>query len=83
LAELIIVQVTGRVEDERYFFTLTFMKTKLQNWLTMQLELVIQMFNQKFFTLQNFLFEVIKNLKDNKIQFNAKSWGLSCYQLAS
>jgi hypothetical protein len=50
----------------------------------MQLELVIHMFNQKFFTLQNFPFGVvIQNLKDNKIRFTTGSWGLSCYQLAS
>jgi hypothetical protein len=30
------------------------MKTKLQNILIVHLELIIQMFNQKFFTLQDF-----------------------------
>jgi hypothetical protein len=48
------------------------------------LELVIHMLNQKLFTLQNFLFGVvIQNLNNNKILFSAKSWGLSCYRLAS
>jgi hypothetical protein len=32
------------------------MKTKVQNKLTMHLELAIQMFSQKFFTLQDFPF---------------------------
>jgi hypothetical protein len=42
----------------------------------MQLELVIHMFNQKFFTLQKFPFGVvIQNWRDNKIQYSAKSWG--------
>jgi hypothetical protein len=38
------VKVISFIEDEHYFSTLTFMKTKLQNWLTMYLELVICMF---------------------------------------
>jgi hypothetical protein len=51
LVELAIVYVFGFIEDEHYFFTLTFMKKNLQNQLTIHLELVICMFNQKFFTL--------------------------------
>jgi hypothetical protein len=43
LAELAIVQVIGFVEDEHWFFMLNFMKTKLWNWLTMHLEIVIHM----------------------------------------
>jgi hypothetical protein len=38
------------------FFYAIFMKTIVQNRLTMHLELAIQMFNQKFFTLQDFPF---------------------------
>jgi hypothetical protein len=45
------VKVIGSIEDEDYFSMLTFMKTKLGNWLTMHLELDICMFKQKFFTL--------------------------------
>jgi len=45
LAELVVVQVIGYVENECFFSTLTFIKTKLWNWLTMHLELVIYMFN--------------------------------------
>jgi hypothetical protein len=56
LVELAIVQVIGLVEDEKCFSTLTFMKTKLQNRLTTHLELVIWMFGQFFFTLQDFPF---------------------------
>jgi len=51
LVELAIVKVFGSIEDEHYFFMLTFMKKKLWNRLTMHLELVICMFKQKFFTL--------------------------------
>jgi hypothetical protein len=43
------------------------MKTKLQNTLIMHLELIIQMSNQKFFTLQDFhAGETIQNWKHNK-----------------
>jgi len=46
-----LVQVISFVENECCFFTLTFMKTKLWNQLTKHLELVICLFNEKFFTL--------------------------------
>jgi hypothetical protein len=74
LAKLAIVQVIDFVKDERCFSMLTFMKTKLQNQLIMHLELVIHMFRQKLFTLQNFPFRmIIQNWKDNRIQYDAKS----------
>jgi hypothetical protein len=56
LIKLVIVQFIGFLEDEWCFFIFTFMKTKLKNQMTMHLELVIQMFNHKFNTMQNFLF---------------------------
>jgi hypothetical protein len=84
LAKFAIVQEIDFVKDEHCFSTLTFMKTKLQNQLVIHLELVIRMFCQKFFTLQNFPFgAVIQNWKDNSIQYDAKSRGLSFYQLSS
>ncbi len=46
-----LVQVISFVENECCFFTLTFMKIKLWNQLTKHLELVIRLFNEKFFTL--------------------------------
>jgi len=67
LVELAIVQVIGIVKDERCFSTFTFMKNKQRNWLTMDLELVIQMFSQKFFTMENLPFgTTIQSWKDNK-----------------
>jgi hypothetical protein len=82
LVELAIVQVIGFVENEHWFSMLNFMKTKL--WLTMNLELVVHMLSQKFFILQNFPFGVaIKNWKDNKFWYGAKSWHLNYYKLAS
>jgi hypothetical protein len=54
LIELAMVQIVGNVEDERCFFTLTFMKSKLWNWLSTHLPLVVCMFAQQFYTLHNF-----------------------------
>jgi hypothetical protein len=44
LAELVIVQVIGSVEDERTIFTLSFMKLKLRNQLVGHLDIVVHMF---------------------------------------
>ncbi len=56
LAKLVVVHVIGFVEDEHCLSTLTFIKAKPWNRLTMHLKLVICMFNQKFFTLKTFPF---------------------------
>jgi hypothetical protein len=49
-----MLQIVGSVEDESCFSMLTFMKSKLCNKLTTHLPLVVHMFAQRFFTLQNF-----------------------------
>jgi hypothetical protein len=54
LVEMAMVQIVGSVEDERYFFMLAFMKSKLHKKLTTHLPHVAQMFAQQFYTLQNF-----------------------------
>jgi hypothetical protein len=54
LVELATVQVIGRVEDGRCFSTLAFMMSKLRNKLTTHLPLVVRMFAQHFYTIQNF-----------------------------
>jgi hypothetical protein len=41
LVQLVVVQVIGLVEDEKCFFTLTFMKYKLRNQLIEHLEMVM------------------------------------------
>jgi D-arabinose 5-phosphate isomerase GutQ len=56
LAEMAMVQIVGSVEDEHCFFTLALMKSKLRNKLTTHLPLVVWMFAQWFYTLQNFLY---------------------------
>jgi len=55
LVELVISMVFGSVEDERTLFTLTFMKSKLTNQLTTNLDLIAKMYVQNFFSLQSFL----------------------------
>jgi hypothetical protein len=54
LAELVMLQIVGNVEDERCFFTLAFMKSKLWNKLITRLPFVVCMFAQQFYTLCNF-----------------------------
>jgi uncharacterized membrane protein len=51
------VQFVVFLKDEWCSFTFTFMKIKLRNQITMHLEVVIQMFNHKFNTMQNFFLE--------------------------
>jgi hypothetical protein len=55
-------------------FYVDFDEKNLQNQLVMHLKLVIHIFRQKFFTLQNFPFgAIVQNWKDNRIQYDAKS----------
>jgi hypothetical protein len=54
LVELAIVQIVGSMEDERCFSTLAFIKSKLQNRPTTHLPLVVRMFAEQFYILQNF-----------------------------
>jgi len=54
--ELAIVQVMDSVEDERTFFTLFFIMSKLQNYLVGHLNIAIHMFSQDFFTKETFPF---------------------------
>ena len=56
VAELAVVMVVDSIQGERTFNTLTFMKNKLRNRLTMHLELVVGMKMQNFYTLDNFLY---------------------------
>jgi hypothetical protein len=44
LVELSVVVVLGRVEDENYLSNLSFIKSKLKNWLTTHLDLVVQIY---------------------------------------
>jgi hypothetical protein len=54
VAKMAMVQTMGSVEDEHYLYMLAFMKSKFHNKLTTHLPLVVWMFTQRFYTLQNF-----------------------------
>jgi hypothetical protein len=56
LTELLVCAIYWFNRTSTIFFTFTFMKNKLKNQLILHLELVIQMFNQKDFTMENFSF---------------------------
>lgn len=57
LAEMGSVLVLGSVEDERCFSTLKFLKSCQRNRLGKHLPLVVRMFGEKYFTLDNFPFQ--------------------------
>lgn len=54
LAQLGSVLVLGSVEDERCFSSLKFLKSCQRNRLGKHLPLVVRMFGQQYFTLENF-----------------------------
>ncbi len=59
LVELAIVMVLGSVKDEKTFSIVNFMKSKLCNYLTFHLDLVIVMHAQNFYELETFPFYII------------------------
>ncbi len=62
--------VVGCVEDEKTFSAVNFMKSKLHNHLTTHLDLVIQMYAQKFYKLETFPFyTTIKELGKEKLWY--------------
>ncbi len=58
LVELVIVVVLRSVEDKCMFFTFTFVGSKLRNQLIMHLDLIVKMYMQEFFKLDNFPFYI-------------------------
>jgi hypothetical protein len=56
LVELAIIMVLGSVEDGRTFSNVNFLKSKLWNWLTIHLDLVVRLFAQIFYDLNSFPF---------------------------
>jgi hypothetical protein len=67
LAKIGSVLVLGSVEDERCFFFLKFLKLCQRNRLGKHLLLVVRMFGQKYYSLENFPYkEAIDSWKDAK-----------------
>jgi hypothetical protein len=57
-----ILHVLGSIEDERCFSLVSFLKNKLRNHFNPHLELVVVMYYQKFFTLENFSYQASYDL---------------------
>ena len=49
----------GSVEDECVFSSVSFLKTKLRNSLDPHLGVVVGMYSQNIYTLQNFLYDSV------------------------
>ena len=56
IAEISIVMVMGFVQDERTFSTVSFMNPKLRNCLGKHLSMAVGFKSQKFYTLEDFLY---------------------------
>jgi hypothetical protein len=54
LAQIVVCCVIGSVEDERTFNNLAFLKSRLRNRLTTNLDCIMRIYAQKFFTLADF-----------------------------
>lgn len=59
LAEMAVVYVLGSVEDECLFSSVGFLKSKLRNHLEENLQVVVGMFSQRIFTLENFPYQKV------------------------
>ena len=59
LAEIVVVHVIGSVEDERLFSSLKFLKSKLRSSLMKNLEVIVGMFSQRIYTLDNFPYQKV------------------------
>ena len=76
LAEIALVHVIGSVEDERVFSSVSFLKTKLRNSLDPHLGVVVGMYSQKIYTLQNFPYDAVFDSWTNAAPVNGR-YGLS------
>jgi len=65
LVEFAIGVIRGNVEDECTFSTIIFMKSKLRNHLTTNLDLVVSMYVQCVFILQTFPFHIANTHQKN------------------
>jgi hypothetical protein len=57
IAEIAIVSVIASVEDGKTFSNLNFIKHWLRNRLTTNLDIVVKLFAQKFWDLENFPYQ--------------------------
>jgi hypothetical protein len=73
LVHITTVHVLGLVKDEHCFSLICFLKNKVHNHLNHHLQLVVVMYAQKFFTLDNFPYQVADDIWSN-VQV-AHGWG--------
>jgi hypothetical protein len=74
LAKLAMCQVLGFVKVEHCFNTLFFMKGKLCNYLTRNLDLCVNMFSQDFYNIESFPYtQTIVARKEKKIHYSVRS----------
>lgn len=59
LAKMAVVHVLGSVEDERLFSSVGFLKSKLRNNLEEHIQVVVGMFSQRIYTLENFPYQKV------------------------
>jgi hypothetical protein len=59
LVKLVIVMVMGNPEDERTFFIVNFMISKLHNRLVVHLNLAVKIYAQELYKLETFPFYTI------------------------
>jgi hypothetical protein len=65
LAHITMVHVFGLVKDKHCFNSISFLKNKVRNHLNHHLQLVVVMYAQKFFTLDNFPYQVAHDMWSN------------------
>ena len=62
----------GSVEDERVFSFVSFLKTKLCNSIDSHLGVVVGMYSQNIYTLQNFPYDVVFDSWTNAALVNGR-----------
>lgn len=77
--------VLGNVENKHTFFTITFVKSKLKNWLTTHLDLVVQIYAQNYSLLKVFysILPSVNGVKKSFVDIFHWLYGLNSTFLAS
>ena len=76
LAKIRLVHVIGSVEDQCVFSSMSFLKTKLRNSLDPHLGVVVGMYSQNIYTLQNFPYDAVFDSWTNAAPVNGR-YGLT------
>jgi hypothetical protein len=72
VANIVVTDVLGSVEDERTFSTLKFMKLKLRNRLGGHLDTTMRMLSQGFYSQETFPYqEAISHWRETRLRVGA------------